>query len=298
MLWAPGVLEGGSQLPLSHLQESVTWDGSLDFGEQLGASYMAASEAVEREPDLLGSGELGGGGGGDAAAALGSRVAGLPGLPLGRRVSLLAGWVMLLGSVYALATELGPGWEGHAHGDAEENRPNGLREVCSRSSAFSCTKEPAGLSCAGCRRSACERWRISRGCPTGTGCPMLRLAGASCWPACFHELGPLSCVCARRWVQCPMLDTGRWTAGCCHECSSTQHNTTAEQGFVHAFAATAAGRQTVGRAPRLPAQLTTTHRHQMGGPSCSSCVPCGCRRPGADKELLNTAAAVAREASD
>jgi hypothetical protein len=53
---------------------------------------MAASEAVEREPDVLGSGELGGGGG-DAAAALGSRVSRLPGLPAGRRVSLLAGWV-------------------------------------------------------------------------------------------------------------------------------------------------------------------------------------------------------------
>lgn len=53
---------------------------------------MAASEAVEREPDLLGGGEVGGGGG-DAAAALGSHVAGLPGLPAGRRVSLLAGWV-------------------------------------------------------------------------------------------------------------------------------------------------------------------------------------------------------------
>ena len=78
-------------LRTQHQQESATWDGSLDFGEQLGASYMAASEAVEREPDLPGSGELGAGGD-DAAAALGSRVAGLPGLPSGRRVSLLAGW--------------------------------------------------------------------------------------------------------------------------------------------------------------------------------------------------------------
>jgi hypothetical protein len=80
-------------LHVRYFQESATWDGSLDFGEQLGASYMAASEAVEREPDVLGSGELGGGGSGDAAAALGSRIAGLPGLPAGRRVSLLAGWV-------------------------------------------------------------------------------------------------------------------------------------------------------------------------------------------------------------
>ena len=170
-----------------HLQESATWDGSLDFGEQLGASYMAASEAVEREPDLLGSGELGGGGGGDAAAALGSRVAGLLGLPAGRRVSLLAGWVPP-GIPDAPVPELGSGLQGHAHAHAEQARPNGFTGSClTLPATFQSIKEIVALPTAGFQRLVCELWQTWRGCPTGTGCPTLRwrrrVTGTSCQPA-------------------------------------------------------------------------------------------------------------------
>jgi hypothetical protein len=150
----------------------------------------------------------------------------------------------------------------------------------------------------------CAPWRISRGCPTGTGCPMLRwrrrVAGASCRPAWLHA--------GSQGLRLVFVPAGSSGARCLTQAAGLQgaamnapwRSITPQMNrvSVHAFAAMAAGRQMVGRAPRLLAQLTTMHRHQPGGPSRSSCVPCGCRRPGADKELLNTAAAVAREASD
>lgn len=62
--------------------------------------------------------------------------------------------------------------------------------------------------------------------------------------------------------------------------------TIAERGVVDLFAATAAGRQTAGQAPRPLAQPTAAHHYQMGSPSRSSCGPCSCRRPGGDPKLL------------
>lgn len=86
-----------------HWQEVATWDGSEDFGEQLGAYHTSATEAVDHDvvwmslDDAYGGGGSHGGSEGksrprsDAAAALGARLSDLAGLPSGRRVSLLAG---------------------------------------------------------------------------------------------------------------------------------------------------------------------------------------------------------------
>lgn len=87
------------ELPCESQQDDLSWDGSLDFGEQLGASYKAASEAVDTSPGLLSSWDDAGSGN-DAAATMGSHIVRLPGLPSGRRVSLLAGCVAGLRSPY------------------------------------------------------------------------------------------------------------------------------------------------------------------------------------------------------